>query len=1072
MVSLASRRCAVPAPGCDCSIEGEQVPCGESLDKGESGASPTTRASPKTEQGGKDTITCAVGTMRCGDGKWGACGATSVVTKKKPSNSAIHTLGLGTAGACAELCSPFCSTITDNGIDLDAGSEFIADDAGLRLAPVALNPSLQATGGNGGVACDCMVISAQGGLGSVGVPLCLSDGDPWTVAFTAELQPPGCSTLGLKPLWSVENSFDWATISDDGVLTVLAPEAGLVHVRAYLGTVASNIATVNVTVPQRVSVSATQPPAAAITAASFPPMTGGTPVDPIQILYPYDGTVFPLGLPPPIVQWGPAPTGLGVGSLDRADGVQITLRYPAIGTAIFKTSQILGELTTEPFPNPVLPPKERAQISALDWGAFERTVARNIDTYGDTGSIILRRVVAGQARAEVQVSVRFAPEYLRSRLVYRTYGTGLSVNSNTVAIQSPGGAFPNGRFGASVAQLLLGRTSPTLLSGADGPANGAGCRGCHSGAASGSKVIVSDYGVSSNPFFPWLVSVNSSSIDQVRYASSASLIHAGIHSSATLAFSSAGALWGPWKNVAEDSVSRIYDVATGSAAVSVTQPASLKAGFPAFSHETTGPSQVAFTFVNGSPSPLANPAFGPTTGDGKTLSMMAFNGVGALSGFRNLFTPGAIAGKAGYSGGAWWPSFLPVGQDGLVFQNSLDFAKYDVSATPGAADVDWSVGNVAPGSTIRTASEIWWVNSSAEVPAQPTRLNKLNGYGVDSSNALPLLPNTLTGVLTEEQRITRHVGPGTDAVWSDPMWFEQHYNYEPSVLPQTRGGYSWVVFTSRRLYGNIATGDPFASDPSRYDISIQPTTKKLWMSAITSGAAPGTDPSAPAFYVPGQELFAANSHAQLLPDTCHPAGGKALVNECNTDADCCSGSLCTIERPVSFPAKRYCVTPSSPVCRGDGEACTSEADCCDASPNSGTGGRCVSGICKVPTMYASRAYERVYTATCAGNSRVVWSAFRWKSIIPPGASIDFSVAAPANAQASTWKTPVALASATATSADWSTGPATIGSVLASEPLSSEASVKVVAMFNVNAQAPYATPTLLEWRASYDCIPYE
>ena len=41
-------------------------------------------------------------------------------------------------------------------------------------------------------------------------------------------------------------------------------------------------------------------------------------------------------------------------------------------------------------------------------------------------------------------------------------------------------------------------------------------------------------------------------------------------------------------------------------------------------------------------------------------------------------------------------------------------------------------------------------------------------------------------------------------------------NYEPTVNPVPSGGYAWVVFTSRRLYGNVATLKPYWSDP-RYD---------------------------------------------------------------------------------------------------------------------------------------------------------------------------------------------------------------------------------------------------------------
>ena len=31
---------------------------------------------------------------------------------------------------------------------------------------------------------------------------------------------------------------------------------------------------------------------------------------------------------------------------------------------------------------------------------------------------------------------------------------------------------------------------------------------------------------------------------------------------------------------------------------------------------------------------------------------------------------------------------------------------------------------------------------------------------------------------------------------------EAHLNYEPTILPIAIGGYYWVVFTSRRCYGN------------------------------------------------------------------------------------------------------------------------------------------------------------------------------------------------------------------------------------------------------------------------------
>ncbi len=42
------------------------------------------------------------------------------------------------------------------------------------------------------------------------------------------------------------------------------------------------------------------------------------------------------------------------------------------------------------------------------------------------------------------------------------------------------------------------------------------------------------------------------------------------------------------------------------------------------------------------------------------------------------------------------------------------------------------------------------------------------------------------------------------------MYDDTTLNYEPTVLPVVSGGYAWVVFTSRRLYGNQLTADAVA----------------------------------------------------------------------------------------------------------------------------------------------------------------------------------------------------------------------------------------------------------------------
>ena len=68
---------------------------------------------------------------------------------------------------------------------------------------------------------------------------------------------------------------------------------------------------------------------------------------------------------------------------------------------------------------------------------------------------------------------------------------------------------------------------------------------------------------------------------------------------------------------------------------------------------------------------------------------------------------------------------------------------------------------------------------------------------------------------------------------------DRAYDFMPSFAPVVAGGYAWVVFVSRRSFGNELTGAP-------------DTVKQLWISAIDLDAPGGTDPSHPAFWLPAQ----------------------------------------------------------------------------------------------------------------------------------------------------------------------------------------------------------------------------
>ncbi|MCA9661864.1 MAG: PD40 domain-containing protein, partial [Myxococcales bacterium] len=74
---------------------------------------------------------------------------------------------------------------------------------------------------------------------------------------------------------------------------------------------------------------------------------------------------------------------------------------------------------------------------------------------------------------------------------------------------------------------------------------------------------------------------------------------------------------------------------------------------------------------------------------------------------------------------------------------------------------------------------------------------------------------------------------------------DHSYNYEPTFAPLSSGGYSWVVFTSRRTYGNRLTGG-------------SNSVKQLWVFAIDQNPEPGKEPSHAAFWLPGQALETLN----------------------------------------------------------------------------------------------------------------------------------------------------------------------------------------------------------------------
>lgn len=165
---------------------------------------------------------------------------------------------------------------------------------------------------------------------------------------------------------------------------------------------------------------------------------------------------------------------------------------------------------------------------------------------------------------------------------------------------------------------------------------------------------------------------------------------------------------------------------------------------------------------------------------------------------------------------------------------------------------------------------------------------------------------------------------------------EARLNYEPTVLPVAVGGYYWVVFTSRRAYGNeIAPGgkrspDRFVQNSAR---------KKLWVAAIDMTGGPGEDRSHPPFYLPGQEIDAGNMRGFAALDPC-----KADGEGCDSAAECCGGYCRQTGADEDEGPVFQCVPPPGGCARED-EKCVTAADCCDAP----SGYRCINGHCAQPS---------------------------------------------------------------------------------------------------------------------------
>jgi len=943
-------------------------------------------------------VSCSMGKRTCSNGAWGACIGDQIVEQ---SLGGVHTQDLGGSTACAnDPCDPLCQNFVDNSTNLDAGSGLTVTDAGVQI-----NGTLQYLSST----CSALVVTPSSATMTI-TNLSATN----TLQLTPSLLPSGCYTGTVAALWT-DDKFDISQIDSTGLLQVVTPVAGRITINAYAGTLASPSVPVDVVVNV---VDTSNAP----TGYTNPALFNGTgTADNITLLYPYANTMLPLGQLALLPQWTNGGT--------TANAVKFTLRYPATGTPIFSWSQITAENTTNPAT--LVAAQPRAIIPQSVWFAYEQTVEKNRGTLGDTAQLAIQRIVGGTLRAEVNRNIRFADGQLKGKIYYNSYGTNF--------VQNYSATYNGARFGAATLVVTPGASTPSVVAGYTSATDGPGCRVCHSVSANGNM----------------LATEQSDDVTAVRYDLTVNpLTEVGIGTNkfafpalapdGTFLFTDDAFSWNNTK-------SGLYTLA-GAAITTGTVFTNLRAGMPVFSADGT---QLAFNFYGGTAAPLANPTSGVTTGDTHTLSMMSFNATTKVfSSFKNLYKP--------TSGNAVWPSFLPPGQNGVVFEREI------ITTRDGGWGFTRSNCDSKGASCNQTGAtgELWWVSTSGTPVATP--LANANGAGY-----LPTGAN-LHG-LASDPLYTGTDGNGNNV--NTTNFNDAVYNYEPTVLPIQTAGYTWIAFTSRRMYGNVATIDPYYSDPRYRDISAQPTPKKIWIAAIANNPTPGTDPSFPAFYLNGQELLAGNSRAYFALNACETPGPPLTTqNVCDTDLDCCGGNanpktaICKLDTPIANPPVKHCVSTGGASCSADGGSCTTDANCCNFS----SGSRCSNGTCAVPPPilnYTQTQFVREYSANCPAGKGPVWRFFQWQAATPAGTSLVFT-AATKNLLGDSYGANVAIGTMAPppyVTSTWTSGPITVDQALQNAGQASKNYLRVTITFVPKTTQPEATPTLSQWRQNYDCV---
>ncbi len=611
-----------------------------------------------------------------------------------------------------------------------------------------------------------------------------------------------------------------------------------------------------------------EPLGPAVDAATVTKLKGAAtaPASPAELsfLYPYDKTVWPRGLLPPLVMW--------TTTHETADAVYVKLSQGNYG---FEGTYSLATTSTGQAIPAGDPRRKRLRLEDTAW----RTATGG--NQGDDLVLEVRIHDNGTVYGPITRKWKVAPGILRGTVYYNSYDSKVVTTS-----------------GATGAVLAIKPRAPKPAIAITDFAQRASnkCYACHTVSADGSTLFAQDapdpyangaaYDLknATNPYQTRTTYTASSQAYPNNDINARKFAWSAPYPDGSFALASSGYMREPYLGD-----SQVFNKSNGGVRTSNIATHVTSAVTPSFAPNGK---KIAFN--------AWERAGQAATENGHVLAALDFD-CGAAA---NTLTCGNATTFSNFreiyhDNNRWpgWPSFLPDGK-ALVFHNTLGLGNIG-SSTPNPPTR--TGGNARYNNVLTTwfggTAEIWWAVDAAS--PQPKRLDALNGVGYLPTN----------GQHPDDTKL----------------------NYMPTVNPVPSGGYYWVVFTSRRIYGNVLDKDPF-NDGTVIDGLPTSEQKKLWVAAVDINAPAGSDPSHPAFYLPGQELQAGNARGFWVVDPCKQNG-----QSCETGDECCNG-FCRNDGT----GKLVCMDkPPGTQCVQELEKCTVDADCCDPKQ------KCINGRCSL-----------------------------------------------------------------------------------------------------------------------------